>query len=391
MASVWKHPKSQFWTACFTDKNGRRRKRSTKERSRPRAERIADGWEAMARGKRTMHQMQRVICDLSRELLGAELATLTIPEFLKRWLAAKRGEIAAGTYKNYRTIFARFEVALTRLGRKEFHEIQREDIIAWRDGEAERKSANSVNTDLMAVRLMLKDARADGLLATDPTEGVRYLSTHGQARMRRPFTEAELQAVLRAADQEWRSMIIFGYYTSHGIAEQAKLSWADIDLSRRLVRYVRKKTEKAALVPIHDALYDHILTLPGSDDPAAKVHPKCWERFQRAGGRSSGLGSEFSKILLKAGLRQKRKRGETAGKRRRYEVSFHALRHTAISDLQREGVSATVAGEIAGQSSVRMTKLYTHVDDEQKRSAVAKLKKLKAPERDLFDWGRERA
>ena len=30
MSSVWKHPKSQFWTACFTDDNGRQLKRSTK-------------------------------------------------------------------------------------------------------------------------------------------------------------------------------------------------------------------------------------------------------------------------------------------------------------------------------------------------------------------------
>jgi hypothetical protein len=30
MASLWKHPKSQFWTACFTDDNGRQLKRSTK-------------------------------------------------------------------------------------------------------------------------------------------------------------------------------------------------------------------------------------------------------------------------------------------------------------------------------------------------------------------------
>ena|ERR1700731_3156558 len=31
VASVWKHPKSQYWTACFRDQNGRQRRISTKE------------------------------------------------------------------------------------------------------------------------------------------------------------------------------------------------------------------------------------------------------------------------------------------------------------------------------------------------------------------------
>jgi hypothetical protein len=30
MASLWKHPQSKFWVACFTDTTGRQRKQSTK-------------------------------------------------------------------------------------------------------------------------------------------------------------------------------------------------------------------------------------------------------------------------------------------------------------------------------------------------------------------------
>jgi hypothetical protein len=31
MASIWKHPNSRFLTACYTDKDGKQVKRSTKQ------------------------------------------------------------------------------------------------------------------------------------------------------------------------------------------------------------------------------------------------------------------------------------------------------------------------------------------------------------------------
>jgi hypothetical protein len=44
---------SQYWTACFTDKDGQRRKRSTKETNRRKAEVIAASFEKASRKKRT--------------------------------------------------------------------------------------------------------------------------------------------------------------------------------------------------------------------------------------------------------------------------------------------------------------------------------------------------
>ena len=41
MASIWRHPNSRFWTACFTDSTGRQRKRSTKQTDRQKAQTVA--------------------------------------------------------------------------------------------------------------------------------------------------------------------------------------------------------------------------------------------------------------------------------------------------------------------------------------------------------------
>jgi hypothetical protein len=58
VASVWKHPKSQYWTACFRDQNGAQRRISTKETSNKKALKIAEKFERAAKTKRTLKQVQ---------------------------------------------------------------------------------------------------------------------------------------------------------------------------------------------------------------------------------------------------------------------------------------------------------------------------------------------
>ncbi|MBK8000440.1 MAG: tyrosine-type recombinase/integrase [Verrucomicrobia bacterium] len=62
-------------------------------------------------------------------------------------------------------------------------------------------------------------------------------------------------------------------------------------------------------------------------------------------------------------------------------MSFHALRHTAVSLLKNAGVSDAVARDIAGHESVEVSARYTHIEPAVKREALAKLPTLEAIER----------
>jgi hypothetical protein len=57
MAYLRKHPKSPFWIAGFTDRNGRRTNRTTRlpatHANRPKAQRIAEAYEQAYRQKDT--------------------------------------------------------------------------------------------------------------------------------------------------------------------------------------------------------------------------------------------------------------------------------------------------------------------------------------------------
>lgn len=78
MASIWKHPKSRYWTACIRDVNGHQRRASTEETNKKRAQRIPDEYEKASRSKRTLEQVQSVLDQLHEELSGARIVRTTV-------------------------------------------------------------------------------------------------------------------------------------------------------------------------------------------------------------------------------------------------------------------------------------------------------------------------
>lgn len=90
MASLWKHPQSRFYTACFTDINGKRRKQSSKETDKRKAQKLADQYEAAARRKQTAMQVRRVISNLHKQIRHEDVAFLSVRAFATKWLESKK-------------------------------------------------------------------------------------------------------------------------------------------------------------------------------------------------------------------------------------------------------------------------------------------------------------
>ena len=90
MASIWKHPESKYFTACFRDHNGRQRRITTKETSRKTAQKLADEFEKAARTKRTLKQAQAVLAETARRALRRKDRADQFPPVLKR-LAERQG------------------------------------------------------------------------------------------------------------------------------------------------------------------------------------------------------------------------------------------------------------------------------------------------------------
>jgi hypothetical protein len=111
MASIWKHPKSRYWTACFRDVNGHQRRASTRETNRKRAQRIADEYEKASRSKRTLKQVQTVLDRLHEELSGAGIVRTTVRSRVATWLETKKPETAPPHCTSTGTAWANFWIS----------------------------------------------------------------------------------------------------------------------------------------------------------------------------------------------------------------------------------------------------------------------------------------
>ena len=380
MASLTKRPTSQFWVACFIDRHGRRLKRSTATTDHKAAHKIADEYEAAARRKRTALQVRRVITQLHQEITGNEVSQNSLRNFLESWLVNKAPEIAHSTLAFYRNAARKFLIFLGDTADADLTEISREHITRFRNEEAKRFAPKTVNHEVKFLRMIFRAARRDALVGDDPAEFVDTIRK-GKAIVRRPFTIPELKAVLSVADDEWRSMVLFGLYSGQRLGDIAALTWQNIHLNQGEIRLVTRKTHRTLILPIAAPLRRHIEALPTSDDPVAPLHPKAFAIVSRQ-GKSGHLSNQFADLLAEAGLREKkphRKNGNNAAPSNSNGIgalSFHCLRHTAVTMMKEAGIPAAVVMELIGHDSEQMSNIYTHVGAEAMQEAADSLPDL---------------
>ena len=360
--------------ACFTDRHGRRLKRSTGTADRKQAQKIADEYEAAARRKRTALQVRRVITQLHREITGEEVSQTSFRNFVDEWLERKTPEIADSTRMFYRNAADKFLRFLGDMADADITEITRDRITRFRNEEAKRFAPKTVNHQVKFLRMIFRAARRDALVSDDPAEFVNVVR-RGKNAFRRPFTIPELKAVLSVADVEWRSMVYFGLYTGQRLGDVAMLTWENIDLRREEIRLVSRKTSRRLILPIAAALRRHIEALPSTDNPAAPLHPRAHAIMSKQ-GKSGHLSNQFADLLAEAGLRRKklhRKNSDGAAAPRGSELSFHCLRHTAVTMMKEAGIPSAVVMELIGHDSDAMSAHYTHVGAEAMQRAADSL------------------
>ena len=376
MSCVWKHPTSRYWIARFYDRNGKRRNRSTKTENRKEARKLAEAYEDAAKRKRTALQSRRVISSLHKEITGEGLPVSSVKEFFERWLEIKTRETKPSTMVFYKKEAQKFLTFLGDRTQGDIAEITKEDILAYREDQAKVLSAKTVNHGVKFLRMVFRAAREDASISDNPAEFVKVIKPKGEKQSRRPFTIKELRAVLGVADEEWKSMILFGLYSGQRLGDIAKLTWANLDLQAGELRLVTSKTGKTIIQPLAGPLKAHVESLAVSDNPNQPIHPRAHDTLNRQ-GKAGGLSNAFASLLVQAGLREKQAHRKTHGEGRGVGsssggLSFHCLRHTAVSLLKEAGIPAATVMELVGHDSTQMSQHYTHIGrDSLKQAAEA--------------------
>ena len=107
MASLWKHPESKYWIACFTAADGRQLKRTTRSTDKREALRIAqaleEAEEMSARGYLSTEEQFRLYFTQAYERLFGKKGELeiTVRAWLEQWLHNEKGAVTPGTLNRY--------------------------------------------------------------------------------------------------------------------------------------------------------------------------------------------------------------------------------------------------------------------------------------------------
>jgi integrase len=378
MAMVLQRGKRRIWYAVFRDANGKQRWERLGVLDRESAIAAAALLEQTALRKRSAQHIRRAFGDLYREFYGEGMPSATVRAYAEVWLEQKKPETANSSYLAYKKTISTFLDFLAERADRDLADLTRSDIIRFRNELAKRLGADTVNRYVKIVRMFFKSAHRDGYLLENPAEHVEAIRDRSQDS-RRPFTIRELQAVLAVADSEWKSLIRFGLYTGQRLADLSLLTWENVDLERNEIRLVTKKTGKRLTVPMAVPLRQHVLSLLAGEVPNTAIHPRAFEAVQRQ-GRANSVSNWFVDLLAQAGLRPKQNhqgRGiGRAAKRAASELSFHSLRHTAVSLLKDAGIPQAVVQELIGHDSEQMSALYTHVGREALEKATAALPEI---------------
>ena len=263
----------QYWVAAFYDARGKQHRRTTRETNKKRALKVAEQFEAVAKRQMSAAKVRKTFSEFYRAYYGAELPQATVRSFAEQWLASRKAETSPLSHRVYEIALDKFLACLGPRADHPLDDVARSQVAAFRDAQLAVSAAATTNLTLKVVKMLFRSARRDGFVLEDVAESVNTVKANATFE-RRPFTIEEVRRIIDVANDEWRSLVLFGLYTGQRLGDIATLKWYQVDLDRDEVRLTTRKTGKPLIVPIALALKEHSLAGIVADDPRAPVHPR---------------------------------------------------------------------------------------------------------------------
>jgi integrase len=380
MASIHKRPGRPYWFCAFTTPDGVRRFRSTKTSDKKTAWQVCQAWDkatkTATKGRLSPEKAREIIsrgvADIYEITATEDLPNSSFKLWAEEWIQKKTLELSEGSHYRYNRAIKDFAESLGSKASRDMAIIEPRDVGKWRDQIFKRLTSSSANVALKIVRACFNDAKKQQLISNNPASLVGTLK-RADEKIRRALTIQEIKRLLDVAkDSEWKGLILFGLYTGQRLGDIRKLTWKVIDTEKWEMRIVTQKTKRRMIIPLIKPIQDYLLSLPSQDEPNALIFP----RFG-AVKESGSVSNRFRELLEEAGLVPIRPANQGKGKlakRTVSEISFHSLRHSAVTFLKASGVNDSLAREIVGHDSAEVNQHYTHLSSEDMRNALEKMK-----------------
>jgi integrase len=225
------------------------------------------------------------------------LANHTVEDWMRDWVESKRGSTALATYSKYKQLTAAFLDYLGARRLSPLSAISRGDIARFRDGlRAQGYSARTANIAKGIISAPFALAVRQGILPFDPCGAVDNLRVRrADAAGREAFTLEEVTRLVALADGDWLGLILCCATTGLRISDAAALTWGDIDLEKRRLRVITRKTDTPIVLFLHDDFRSWLFGQSERGIGRAQVFPSL------ANVKTRGLRSALPKRMAKRG------------------------------------------------------------------------------------------
>lgn len=287
--------------------------------------------------------------------------------------SATRPDSGERTLADYRGYYDGFRswIATHRPDYIELRDVTAEDAQDYANDLKAKASGGTHNKHVGFLRCLWRvlDDHPKARLVCNPWEKVQKREVIEHTR--RELTLEELAKVCGSVSGEMRTLFAVGVYTGLRLGDAALLDWGEVDLARRRICLIPRKTKRHAhgkpvVIPIHSTLADILAETP-SKERTGHVMPKIAETYKR---NNALLCRHIQRVFTAAGIKtQSKKEGERA----KVDVGFHSLRHTFVSFAANAGVPLHIIQSLVGHESTLMTRHYFHEQEAALTSAVAAL------------------
>jgi site-specific recombinase XerD len=280
-------------------------------------------------------------------------------EQYRRYLTGERG-LVVGTARGYVDIVRPFvESRVTETGETELWDLSPADVLGFLLAETGRRSRKSAKLLVSALRSLLRFWHVEGLIDRPVAGAVPSVAGWRLAGLPRALDPEQVRALVQSCDRStvagMRDFAILTMLVRFGMrrGEVAGLRLDDIDW-RAGELVVRGKGQRVERLP-----------LPADVGEAIAVYLR--------DGRPLGFSGREVFVRIKAPWRPLTGGGVTqvvvsASKRAGIgEVTAHRLRHTAATELLRQGAPLHEIGELLRHRSVLTTAIYAKVDRDRLR------------------------
>ena len=245
-------------------------------------------------------------------------------------------------------------------GERPLSSIKAQDIERYKAKKlAEGCARKSINNHLAVLSRLLRLAEEWEVLPRAPR--LKLIATVDPDFVFLDFHDSE--ALLAAAEPQWRGLILFALRTGLRLGELRALRWQDLNLAGRKV-LVRRAAWNSTIgspkggrpreVPLSEEVLAMLRALDQPASPSALVfgHPS---------------GRMYHRNEMKWPLWRACKAASIR------KIGWHVLRHSFASQLVMRGVPLKAVQELLGHRDIRTTMRYAHLSPQSRREAVERL------------------